>query len=109
MVAVEVVHGDPEEILAFGRDTDFLMTVDPLGNEFLDLFDRFGDVKGADHGIDGGPIPVVDEDDEVDVDMNLSVGGFEKGQVRGIDEVVDAVDRKSTRLNSSHLGISYAV
>src|ERR1022692_705095 len=35
--------------------------------------------------------------------------GIHQDMVRGINEMLDAIDRKSTRLNSSHLVISYAV
>src|SRR5437899_9668374 len=38
----------------------------------------------------------------------FQVGGFTGGQFPALHAVSDA-DRKSTRLNSSHLGISYAV
>src|SRR5690242_21886170 len=34
---------------------------------------------------------------------------LEPRQLRGVVEVVDDLDRKSTRLNSSHMSISYAV
>src|SRR5258705_8158748 len=37
------------------------------------------------------------------------VGGDGVFQQLGVDGLEQAIDRKSTRLNSSHLGISYAV
>src|SRR5262245_64047687 len=36
-------------------------------------------------------------------------GAISDGQVRRVAKEGDVADRKSTRLNSSHLGISYAV
>src|SRR5205814_10400262 len=36
-------------------------------------------------------------------------GGIRQHSERALIEVEEALDRKSTRLNSSHLGISYAV
>src|SRR5258705_6421167 len=48
-------------------------------------------------------VVVAAAEDLADEGVGLGVGGLQRLQARG------AQDRKSTRLNSSHLGISYAV
>src|SRR5690625_4046858 len=74
-------------------------------------------------GLDEAPLPqitvegtVVDHDGEPLIGVNIQVKGTNKGTATDFDgrfalEDVeqDAVDRKSTRLNSSHVAISYAV
>src|SRR5690625_747889 len=59
---------------------------------------------------------VIDHDGEPLIGVNIQVKGSTKGTATDFDgrfalEDVeqDAVDRKSTRLNSSHVAISYAV
>src|SRR5258705_6900669 len=43
------------------------------------------------------------------IEHEAQAGQIEFGQARMLDQPADHGDRKSTRLNSSHLGISYAV
>src|ERR1035441_10832544 len=47
------------------------------------------------------------KEDDVDLVVLEATGGYERGLVCALQGA--GIDRKSTRLNSSHLGISYAV
>src|SRR5438045_9576451 len=59
------------------------------------------------HGVDQGDEGQEGDEHGGDVDGQAdAVGGAGGG---GVDDVGVLIDRKSTRLNSSHLGISYAV
>src|SRR5262245_63659115 len=56
-----------------------------------------------------GVVIEVREDQQVGRDLRLEVAELQPLACEVADESVRALDRKSTRLNSSHLGISYAV
>src|SRR3989442_11819488 len=49
------------------------------------------------------------EDPEHRREVRVAVRGGERDQIVGVHEVLGEGDRKSTRLNSSHVRISYAV
>src|SRR5205814_2768108 len=63
--------------------------------------------SGPAGGDDPGHIPVRDESPVED--RIVAAGGTHAENVPGFLDDVAGIDRKSTRLNSSHLGISYAV
>src|SRR2546422_5716705 len=56
-------------------------------------------------------VPPFQEMDDIPHGLRVSLAGLptRAGRVAAVDRVLDAGDRKSTRLNSSHGYISYAV
>src|SRR5690625_6466868 len=71
---------------------------DRLGDVLLDI------VRGAFLGV---PADLADHHDDVGLGVRLEFA--DRVDVGGADDRVPAEDRKSTRLNSSHVAISYAV
>src|SRR5438045_5726871 len=66
------------------------------------LFRSAGDhTAGVVHEVAQQPVFVAGELDRIAIDRDTAGAGVEPDR--------SAIDRKSTRLNSSHLGISYAV
>src|SRR5205814_5592797 len=100
-VALEV--GDIEAALTFyGRLFDFELRGKGATSAFIDLGDQFialqkGRTQAADNGRHFGLVV----DDKEAVRKALADAG--------VEILPGPLDRKSTRLNSSHLGISYAV
>src|ERR1035437_1160437 len=91
VVAVEVVHGDAEEVLALGGGADLYVAEDAVGGHPFDLIEATGDVDGIAHGVHRDAVGVKHKDDEFEVRMDGSVGHAQEGEVFGVDQIVDAV------------------
>src|SRR3712207_7555540 len=73
---------------------------------YTTLFRSPGQMREMVWGYGGG----LSSDPESEGRVSLGLGGsFEPGKLFSITATVDDPDRKSTRLNSSHANISYAV
>src|ERR1035441_3433102 len=78
--------------------------------EFVSLEDAEAEQQGQKAAAEGAAAAA--EGEEVEIDESLDDAAFIEEEEEGDPDVTDiigeTIDRKSTRLNSSHLGISYA-
>src|SRR5690625_6783887 len=88
---------------------DFLYTILPLLDEQVELF-LTSDVR--DYIVENEPMPstsVAIESSSNLLEIGFNIEGVDDSEINQILNAVIEKDRKSTRLNSSHVAISYAV
>lgn len=91
VIAVEVLHGDAQEEIAFGRRTNLLVVEEAVNDGFFNLVARTIHMNGVAHGINKITVGVEHKDHELEVGIYPTLRGAEEINVGGFYDIIDAV------------------